>query len=113
MEEGSCVNLQVRAASLGHTVVTVHYRYLEVELSASVTIAAYKPLRVSYYVHPAFSLKLGSVLNSHIRQELEYFYGHLRIICSSRKTFIRSKTSTTQWRQLAKQTYKSLLYLGI
>ena len=46
VEEGSCVTVKVRAESLGHTVVSIVYHYLETRLEASVTIAAYKPLRV-------------------------------------------------------------------
>ena len=44
--KGSCASVKVEARHLGHTEVTTTYKYGDHKLTASVIIAAYKPLQV-------------------------------------------------------------------
>ncbi|ELU01491.1 hypothetical protein CAPTEDRAFT_222865 [Capitella teleta] len=44
IEENSCANIQVMGQSQGHTEVFVSYRYLDIKLEATVTVAVYRPL---------------------------------------------------------------------
>jgi len=43
----SCVSIRVHARTLGHVTVSVTYKYADITLVASVTIASYSPLKVS------------------------------------------------------------------
>jgi Na+-transporting methylmalonyl-CoA/oxaloacetate decarboxylase beta subunit len=45
-ETNSCANIQVIGQSQGHTDIVVTYRYLDVKLEATVTVAVYRPLIV-------------------------------------------------------------------
>ena len=47
--DGACTMVKVKANSLGTSKVTVTYSYKDVVLRAEVTIAAYKPLKVSLF----------------------------------------------------------------
>ncbi len=44
--EGGCVAIKVRARKLGHTEVRAVYEREKTKLTATITIAAYKPLKV-------------------------------------------------------------------
>ena len=46
MVEGSCASIKVKALAQGHTELKVVYQFKDIRLKASVTIAAYRPLRV-------------------------------------------------------------------
>jgi len=44
-EDGSCANLLLTAKSVGHTKVSIGYEHLLLELQATITVAAYRPLK--------------------------------------------------------------------
>jgi len=43
--EGSCADLLLAAKSTGHTKVSIGYEHDQFELRATVTVAAYRPLK--------------------------------------------------------------------
>lgn len=47
--KGACLDLKVKAKSQGFSEVKVTYQYMDVKLEATVTIAAYLPLKVSFF----------------------------------------------------------------
>ena len=62
LPSGACVSLQAVATKAGNSKVTVTYKYKDITLSASVTIAAYNPL-VSVDPESIAVLTLGSSKN--------------------------------------------------
>ena len=45
--EGSCADLHLTAKNTGHTKVSIAYRHELFELRATITVAAYRPLKAN------------------------------------------------------------------
>ena len=49
----SCTSVHVKALRQGYAIITAKYRYKDINLKASVTVAAYIPLKV-LPIHPCY-----------------------------------------------------------
>ena len=58
MPENGCVAIKVHGRKLGHTEVQAVFEHGKTRLTASITIAAYKPLKVGRIINVICNFKL-------------------------------------------------------